>query len=166
MSPHRNEKVPLKLVAIISKQLDIPITVLMNPTLNNGKTQLRKQINKSTSCANKVIDYWKSHPNQTVKEIAEAVGLSTVTVRRHIKNHMKGNKKMYEVQTKPKIRINLDSPDGNIYFILAHAVNAMKTYNIVNAKEKAAEMREKVKKSHDYEEALEIIRGYVDIIED
>ncbi len=71
---------------------------------------------------------------------------------------------MYEVQTKPKIYINFDSPDGNIFIILAHAENAMKVYSIINAKEKAAEMRERVTKSESYEDALEIIREYVDII--
>lgn len=72
---------------------------------------------------------------------------------------------MYEIQTKPKIYIDLDSADGNIFVILAHAANAMKAYKIIDAKEKTAEMREKVRKSDSYEEALEIIRGYVDIIE-
>lgn len=72
---------------------------------------------------------------------------------------------MYEIQTKPKIYINRDSPDGNIFVILAHAANAMKAYKIIDAKEKIAEMREKVKKTNRYDEALEIIRGYVDIIE-
>ena len=41
----------------------------------------------------------------------------------------------------------------------------MKVYSIINAKQKAAEMRERVTKSESYEDALEIIREYVDIIE-
>lgn len=72
---------------------------------------------------------------------------------------------MKSIQTKPKIYINFDSPDGNIYTILTHAENAMKAYSIINAKQKATEMREKVTKSERYEDALEIIREYVDIIE-
>ncbi len=72
---------------------------------------------------------------------------------------------MKNIQTKPKIYIDFDSPDGNIFTILAHAENAMKVYSIINAKEKAAEMRERVTKSESYEDALEIIREYVDIIE-
>lgn len=43
--------------------------------------------------------------------------------------------------------------------------NAMKVYSIINAKEKAVEMRERVIKSESYENALEIIGEYVDIIE-
>ena len=73
---------------------------------------------------------------------------------------------MNEVQTKPKIYIDFNSPDGNIFTILAHAENALKSYNIINAKEKASEMRKRAIKSESYEDALEIIREYVDIIED
>ena len=73
---------------------------------------------------------------------------------------------MNEVQTTPKIYIDFNSPDGNIFTILAHAENALKLYNIINAKEKASEMRKRAIKSESYEDALEIIREYVDIIED
>ncbi len=73
---------------------------------------------------------------------------------------------MNEVQTKPKIYIKFNSSDGNIFTILAHAENALKLYNIINAKEKASEMRKRAIKSESYEDALEIIREYVDIIED
>lgn len=72
---------------------------------------------------------------------------------------------MNEVQTKPKIYIDFNSPDGNIFTILAHAENALKLYNIINAKEKTSEMRKRATKSESYEDALEIIREYVDIIE-
>ena len=73
---------------------------------------------------------------------------------------------MNEVQTKPKIYIKFNSSDGNIFTILAHAENALKLYNIINAKEKASEMRKRAIRSKSYEDALEIIREYVDIIED
>lgn len=73
---------------------------------------------------------------------------------------------MNEVQTKPKIYIKFNSSDGNILTILAHAENALKLYNIINAKEKASEMRKRAIRSKSYEDALEIIREYVDIIED
>ena len=72
---------------------------------------------------------------------------------------------MKNIQTKPKIYIDFDSPDGNIFTVLSHAENAMKVYCIINAKEKASEMRDRVTKSESYEDALEIIREYVDIIE-
>lgn len=73
---------------------------------------------------------------------------------------------MNEVQTKPKIYIKFNSSDGNIFTILAHAENALKLYNIINAKEKASEIRKRAIKSESYDDALEIIREYVDIIED
>lgn len=63
---------------------------------------------------------------------------------------------MNEVQTKPKIYIDFNSPDGNIFTILAHAENALKSYNIINAKEKASEMRKRAIKSESYDDALEI----------
>ena len=63
---------------------------------------------------------------------------------------------MYECQSKPKIRINFESPDGNIFVVLASAANAIKRYNIHNGDKYIAEM-------NDYEKALEIIREYVDI---
>ena len=44
---------------------------------------------------------------------------------------------MYECQSKPKIHINLESPDGNIFVVLASAVNAIKQYNIHNGEEKS-----------------------------
>ena len=43
---------------------------------------------------------------------------------------------MKSIQTKPKIHIDFDSPDGNIFTVLAHAANAMKTYGIIDAKKK------------------------------
>ena len=58
---------------------------------------------------------------------------------------------MKNIQTKPKIYVDFDSPDGNIFTILAHAENAMKVYSIINAKEKASEMRDRVTKSESYE---------------
>lgn len=41
----------------------------------------------------------------------------------------------------------------------------MKAYQIHDVKNKIAEMKERVTSSHSYEDALNIIREYVDIIE-
>lgn len=51
---------------------------------------------------------------------------------------------MYECQSKPKIRINLESPDGNIFVVLASAANAIKRYNIHNGDKYIAEMKKRV----------------------
>lgn len=67
---------------------------------------------------------------------------------------------MYECQSKPKIRINFESPDGNIFVVLASAI---KRYNIHNGDKYIAEMKKRVLRADDYEKALEIIREYVDI---
>ena len=66
----------------------------------------------------------------------------------------------------PKIRIDFDSPDGNIYFILAAAVNASKAYNLFDAKEQITALKTDFNNAQNYEDALDIIRKYVDIIED
>ena len=66
---------------------------------------------------------------------------------------------------KPKIHIDFDSPDGYIYVLLAAAVNAIKAYNFFDAKEKIAALKAEFNNAQDYEDALDIIRKYVDIIE-
>lgn len=72
---------------------------------------------------------------------------------------------MSNFKIKPKIRIDFDSPDGNIYIVLAAAVNAIKAYNFFDAKEQIAALKAEFNNAQDYEDALDIIRKYVDIIE-
>ena len=55
--------------------------------------------------------------------------------------------------------------DGNIYFILAAAVNAIKAYNLFDAKEQIAALKAEFNNARSYDDALDIIRNYVDIIE-
>ena len=72
---------------------------------------------------------------------------------------------MSNFRTKPKIRIVFNSPDGNIYFILAAAVNAIKAYNLFGAKEQIAALKAEFNNARSYDDALDIIRKYVDIAE-
>ena len=71
---------------------------------------------------------------------------------------------MYECQSKPKVYINFNSPDGNIYSVLTSAANAIKRYNIYDGNKNIAEMKERVLRAGDYGKVLDIIREYVDII--
>lgn len=71
---------------------------------------------------------------------------------------------MYECQSKPKVYINFNSPDGNIYSVLLSAVNAIKRYNIYDGNKYITEMKERVLRAGDYGKALDIISEYVDII--
>lgn len=71
---------------------------------------------------------------------------------------------MYECQSKPKVYINFNSPDGNIYSVLTSAANAIKRYNIYDGNKNIAEMKKRVLRAGDYGKALDIIREYVDII--
>ena len=70
---------------------------------------------------------------------------------------------MSNFRTKPKIRIDFNSPDGNIYFIIA--VNAIKAYNLFDAKEQIAALKAEFNNARSYDDALDIIRKYVDIAE-
>ena len=72
---------------------------------------------------------------------------------------------MSNFRTKPKIRIDFNSPDGHIYFILAAAVNAIKAYNLFDAKEQIAALKAEFNNARSYDDALDIIRKYVDIAE-
>lgn len=71
---------------------------------------------------------------------------------------------MYECQSKPKVYINFNSPDGNIYSVLTSAANAIKRYSIYDGNRYIAEMKERVLRADDYGKALDIICEYVDII--
>ena len=65
---------------------------------------------------------------------------------------------------KPTIRISFKSSEGNIYYILAGASKAIKVYNLPNASKKVADMKNRVTNAQSYEEALEIIKEYVNIL--
>jgi hypothetical protein len=68
---------------------------------------------------------------------------------------------------KPTIHIDFDSPEGNIFHIIAVARNAIKSCCIIDAEEKLKEFQEKIEqaKSGDYEHMLSVIREFVEIVE-
>lgn len=69
---------------------------------------------------------------------------------------------------KPKIRINFDSDEGNIFVIRARTVNAIKTFYVFDSAEKLKEFNDKFEaiKNKGYEDALDVIREFVEIIEE
>lgn len=69
---------------------------------------------------------------------------------------------------KPKIRINFDSDEGNIFVIRAKTVNAIKTFYVFDSAEKLKEFNDKFEaiKNKGYEDALDVIREFVEIIEE
>lgn len=71
---------------------------------------------------------------------------------------------MSDFFVKPTIRINFNSSDGNIFYVLASASKAIKLYEIPNAAKKIGEMKNRVTNAQSYEEALEIIKEYVTIL--
>ncbi len=69
---------------------------------------------------------------------------------------------------KPKIYVNFNSDEGNIFFIRAKAVNAIKAFYVFDKAEKLKEFNEKFDaiKDKTYEDALDVIREFVDIVEE
>ena len=69
---------------------------------------------------------------------------------------------------KPKIRINFDSDEGNIFVIRAKTVNAIKTFYVFDSAEKLKKFNDKFEaiKNKGYEDALDVIREFVEIIEE
>ncbi len=63
---------------------------------------------------------------------------------------------------KPIIKINSDGEQGNIFYILALASNALRRqYRIADYNE----LRDRVYNSKNYKEALAIVREYVEIVD-
>ena len=69
---------------------------------------------------------------------------------------------------KPKIRVNFDSDEGNIFFIRAKAVNAIKAFYVFDSTEKLKDFNDKFEaiKNKGYEDALDVIWEFVEIIEE
>ena len=69
---------------------------------------------------------------------------------------------------KPKIRVDFNSPDGNIFVIRAKAVSAIKAFYVFDKAEKLKELDEKWEQIKDktYDDALNVIREFVEIIEE
>ena len=69
---------------------------------------------------------------------------------------------------KPKIHINFNSDEGNIFFIRAKAVNAIKAFYVIDKTEKLKEFNEKFESIKDktYEDALNVIQEFVEIVEE
>ena len=72
------------------------------------------------------------------------------------------------IYIKPKIHIKFDSPEGNAVNIITLARKAIKTCCIFDSKEKLEEYNERIEqaKKEGYEQVLEVVRDFVEIIED
>ena len=68
---------------------------------------------------------------------------------------------------KPPIHIDFDSPEGNVFHIIALARNAIKSCCSFNTEEKLKEFSKKIEqsKSQGYEQVLDAIREFVEIVE-
>ena len=93
--------------------------------------------------------------------------LLNITVSKYGMDFKRGDVKM-SVYIKPKIHIDFDSPEGNVFHILAFAREAIKTCCIFEKQEKLKEFDERIEqvKNQGYERVLEVVREYVEIIED
>lgn len=64
----------------------------------------------------------------------------------------------------PSIVINFSSHEGNIFYILASASQAIKINKLPSAEKTIIEMKNRVTNSQSYEEALRVIGKYVNIL--
>ena len=90
-----------------------------------------------------------------------------IMVSKYGTDFKRGDVKM-SVYIKPKIHIDFDSPEGNVFHILAFAREAIKTCCVFEKQEKLKEFDERIEqvKNQGYERVLEVVREYVEIIED
>ena len=62
---------------------------------------------------------------------------------------------------KPVVEVELAGPSGNVFQVMANASAALKR---MDCREEAKEMFERATKAKSYEEALEIIEEYVELV--
>lgn len=86
-APHRDSKVPLKVLLKISIALKVPLyPLLTNEPIKPVNLRRSKFLRPSYEAA--VRSYRKRHPTASIAETAKDLGIAEVTVRRHLK-HMK-----------------------------------------------------------------------------
>lgn len=79
----RVSKIPLKVLAQISIELNIPLSQLM--VHNKGAVNLDFRKNpERLNYREMVMEYRNEHPNESVREIAEQLNIAEFTVRRHL----------------------------------------------------------------------------------
>lgn len=69
-------------------------------------------------------------------------------------------------KSKPVIRINFNSEEGNIFFIISKAAKFLRKNNILNAENIIKEMKSRISVTDSYDKGLEIIEDYVVIVPD
>ena len=84
LGPSRTIKAPLKVVALLSLKLNIPIEKLLEITAQSSD-ELRHGTVQKISNETKIIEYHNKYPDKSVKEIAEYLRISENAVRRYLK---------------------------------------------------------------------------------
>lgn len=87
LGPSRTIKAPLKVVVLLSLELNIPIEKLLEITLQSSD-ELRQGAVQRISNQTRIIEYHNKHPEKSVKEIAESLKISENAVRRHLKIYL------------------------------------------------------------------------------
>ena len=87
LSPHREAKVPFKVVLQIALKTNIPLDEFFRLSENNSKLSLRtNQKIRIENCETQIAEYIKNNPNATIKKISSDLKLAEETVRRHLRN--------------------------------------------------------------------------------
>lgn len=86
--PTRHYKVPLKVLAQMALDLQIPMERLLDRNIPKEALEAQKKtLRRRTERKNyrqMILDYRKKHPDETVTEIAKNLGVSRQTVNRHL----------------------------------------------------------------------------------
>lgn len=83
MGESRVSKMPLKVLAQIALELNIPLSHLMVHNEIARNLDFRKKPERQ-NYREMVMEHYNEHPNESVKEIAEQLDISEFTVRRHL----------------------------------------------------------------------------------
>ena len=92
LAANRNAKAPLKAVVIIARALGLSIYDLLAQPSENEDISLSKRSYYDNSYEGIIVAYRMAFPRIKYGEIAKDLGISDVTVRRHLINYEKRNK--------------------------------------------------------------------------
>ena len=86
LSPHRESKVPFKVLLKIAVATGCPVERLLKKKDCADRVMLKERASKKTNMENAVRLYVHAHPEDSLHDIALNLAISEVTVRRHLEH--------------------------------------------------------------------------------
>lgn len=90
-APHRDAKIPLKVIARIAVMLEIPLQTLLSVPDPSIDITIRHKARRS-SYESSVAVYSRKYPKKSIQQIADDLGIAEGTVRRHMKHLLERDK--------------------------------------------------------------------------